>query len=35
MERSLYGMLVGSRNGNVSYEFDLALSTSSAPIVVG
>ena len=28
-------MLVGSRNGNVSYTFDLALDASSAPIVVG
>jgi hypothetical protein len=33
----LYDMLLlfGSRNGNVSHAFDLALDASSAPIVVG
>ena len=31
----VYATLFGSRNGNVSYAFDLALDASSAPIVVG
>ena len=31
----VYATLFGSRNGNVSYAFDLALDASSAPVVVG